>query len=389
MRLVSRAAIPLVTLAVLMGPIGTFGTASGAASFGTARAISVGGYSACAVTPTKHVKCWGFNNDGQLGIGDDLTSQPLPVRVPGLRNVQQVSVGDYSTCAVLAHGRLKCWGYNGSGELGDGTTKERHVPTQVKGLSRGVRGVSVGNSHACALLINGNVKCWGDNSSGAVGAGTSHSQYHHPVRVVGISSAHQVSAGVDATCAVVANGRLKCWGNNDHGELGDRSTKDRRRPTQVVGLSSGVHRVIAGYYSTCAILSSGRLKCWGDNTFGQIGTGVTGGYFNHPVQVVRMTKGVTSVDTNDGFACAVKNRSAKCWGKNDFYQLGDGTMDAYDVPHQVSGLTSGVTRVGLGFISACALRSNGFEKCWGSNKEGQVGIGSPDLVITTPKTVHL
>ncbi len=389
MSVVNRKVFPLAALVLLCGSMVTAGGAAAAPSYGTARAISVGGSSACAITPTKHLECWGLNNDGQLGIGEDLTDQLTPVRVPGLRNVEKVSVGDYSTCAVLRGGRLKCWGYNGDGELGDGTTTDRHVPTQVKGLTSGVTDVSVGNAHACALLANGHMKCWGDNRSGAVGSGTSRLEYHHAVRVVGVSDARQMSAGVDVTCAVVSNGRLKCWGNNSHGEIGDRSTKDRRRPAQVAGLSSGVHQVVAGYYSTCAVLAAGRLKCWGDNTSGQIGTGVSGGYFTHPVQVLRMTRKVTSVDTNDGFTCAVKEGAAKCWGKNDSYQLGDGTVDPYYVPHQVSGLTTSVSDVGLGFASACALRRNGVVKCWGSNTKGEAGVASADPAVPTPKTVHL
>ena len=389
MRSVVRRLSPLFVIAVVVGSLGMVGASAAAVAHGNATQISAGGQSACSITPSKRLKCWGSNADGQLGLGDDLSDRLTPVLVPGLRNVRQVSVGDSSTCAVLKGGRLKCWGNNSGGQLGDGSTTERHRPAQVKGLTRGVRSVSVGYYHACALRTNGTVKCWGYNNSGGIGNRTSGNEYHRPKLVYGISDATQVTAGLDYSCATV-NGRAKCWGDNAYGQLGDQTVNDRAKPTQVFGLTRGVKRVIAGnFYTTCALLESGKLKCWGSNDYGEVGHGTSGNEYHHPVRVVGMTSGVTSVETDYNFTCAVRDGRAKCWGANQFNQLGDGTVKVRDTPHQVRGLTQGIKTVDISAYSGCALLSNGKEKCWGWNGEGEVGIGSMADQIPTPKVVHL
>jgi alpha-tubulin suppressor-like RCC1 family protein len=388
MRSLARGLSSLFVLALVVGSLGMVGTSAAAVAHGTTTQISAGGYSACSITPSKRLKCWGHNGYGQLGLGNDLSDRLTPVLVPGLRNVVQVSVGDNSTCAVLKGGQAKCWGYNSVGQLGDGTTTDRHRPTQVLGLARGVKSVSVGYYHACALRTNGTVKCWGSNNNGGIGNRTSGNEYHRPKLVYGISDATQVSAGLDYSCAMI-NGRAKCWGANTYGQLGDQTVNDRNKPTQVFGLTSGVKRVIAGYYTTCALLQGGKLKCWGENVYGEVGNGTSGNEYHRPVQVTGMTRGVTSVDSDYYFTCAVRNGSAKCWGDNQYNQLGDGTPKVRDTPRQVSGLTSGVKTVDISWYSGCALLTNGKAKCWGWNGEGEVGIGSMADQIPTPKVVHL
>ncbi|HVQ88493.1 MAG TPA: chromosome condensation regulator RCC1 [Actinomycetes bacterium] len=389
MTVLLRRLAPLLSIVLLLGVQVAIGaTPASAVSYGTATKISAGGYQACAITPSHHLKCWGDNDYGQLGIGSDLSDQLKPVTVPNLDNVMHVSVGDYNTCAILKGGKLKCWGYNDYGAVGDGTTHERHLPTQVNGLTSGVKSVSVGEYHACALLTSGKVKCWGDNSDGAVGVGTSGDVYKSPKVVDNIKQATQVSAGYYYSCATV-NGHAKCWGYNGDGELGDKSVQDKYSPVQVFGLTSGVKQVIAGYYTTCALLKGGKLKCWGYNYYGEVGTGVSGNEYHRPVQVVGMTSGVSAVDTDYYFTCAAQNGHAKCWGDDQYNQLGDGATDPRDVPRQVSGLTSGVTDVDISFYTGCALLKSGAEKCWGWNGEGEVGIDSGNDQIPTPKRVHL
>ncbi|MDH4159209.1 MAG: chromosome condensation regulator RCC1 [Actinomycetota bacterium] len=382
-----RLALVLV-LMVSASPLATGGTASATASSGTATDMSAGGQHACAITPSKRLKCWGDNTYGQLGIGGDLSDQLVPVRVPRLRGVRFVDVGDYVTCAIVAHGGLKCWGDNDVGQVGDGTTQDRHKPTPVIGLAHGVVAVSVGSYHVCAALTSGRVKCWGQNFYGEAGTGTSGTEYHTPKLVKNIQSATQVSAGDSYTCATV-NSKAKCWGANYYGALGDRTVQPRDKPTQVYGLTSGVKQVIAGYRTTCAILVRGRLKCWGDNSDGAVGTGTSGNEYHRPVQVLGMTRGVTSVDTDADVTCAVKNARAKCWGANFSYQLGDGTTDPKDVPNQVSGLTRGVRQIKTGLFHGCALKNNGVVRCWGGNQAGEVGIGSLSPQVPIPKRVHL
>jgi len=208
------------------------------------------------------------------------------------------------------------------------------------------------------------------------------------VTVTGIKNASQISAGYYYTCATV-KGQALCWGYNEYGKLGDSSTKDRKRPTQVTGLTSGVKRVSAGYYTTCALLQGGKLKCWGYNYYGEVGSGSSGNEYHHPVQVVGMTSGVSSVDTDYYFTCAVKNEHAKCWGDNEYNQFGDGTVNPSDTPVQVYGLTKNVKQIDISFYTGCALLKSGTEKCWGWNGEGEVGINSTSDQFAKPKTVLL
>lgn len=363
---------------------------SPASALNTATKISQGGNSGCAITSAKKLECWGQNTYGQVGIGNDLSDQLQPVTVPGLSNVKSVSVGDYTACAIVKGGGLKCWGANGNGQVGDGTSgNSRLRPTQVIGMTSGVRSVSVGFYHVCALLSTGKVKCWGDNAQGGIGNGTSGNEYHHPVLVSGIKNVTQISAGYGYSCATVSGavGRAKCWGWNDAGKLGDNSIIDRDEPTQVTGLTSGVKSVNAGYTTTCALLEGGDLKCWGLNTYGEVGNGTSGNEFHLPVQVLGMTSGVTSYDTDFGFTCAVQNGSAKCWGHGASHQLGNGVASDQTLPFLVAGLSSGVMRVDIGSYTGCALLSGGTEKCWGYNGDGEVGNGTNTTPVPTPVTV--
>ena len=390
MSIFARRLSPVLALGLVLGAIVTF-TASpaSAATPGTAIAITAGGDQGCAITPKERLKCWGDNDYGQLGIGASTDDEFKPVLVPNLENVKKVSTGDDNTCAIVKGGKLKCWGYNDYGTVGDGTTTERRTPKQVEGLTSGVKSVSVGNYHACALLTNGKVKCWGYNYYGAVGNGTSENEFHTPKTVSNIENATHVSAGYYFTCATV-NEKAKCWGSNGDGQLGDATTDDRDKPTQVMNLDKNVKRVIAGYYHACAIIGDGRLKCWGDNYYGAVGTGSNTNEYETPQQVVGMQSGVTRVDANEYFTCAVQNEKAKCWGDNAYNQLGNGDTDPRDVPAQVSGLTKNVVDVNTGAYHACALLKSGAEKCWGYNSNGQVGIN--DAVndqIPTPKRVLL
>ena len=238
----------------------------------------------CALTTSGGVKCWGANNTGMLG--DGTTKRRLtPVDVSGLTSgVAAISAGTYHTCALTTSGGVKCWGANYAGMLGDGTKTERDTPVDVSGLTSGVAAISVDSYHTCALTTSGGVKCWGANYHGQLGDGTTK-KGRAPVDVSGLSSGvAAISAGGFHTCALTTSGGMKCWGANYAGMLGGGGKKDRLKPADVSRLVSGVAEISAGTYHTCAVTISGGVKCWGWNYYGQVGDGTTT-YRAKPVDV--------------------------------------------------------------------------------------------------------
>src|SRR3990170_2637750 len=232
------------------------------ASGEAAMAVTAGGMHTCALTTGGGVKCWGANGFGQLGDGTT-TYRTTPVDVAGLSSgVAAVTAGDWHTCALTTVGGVKCWGANGFGQLGDGRTANRPTPVDVTGLSRGAAAVTAGGAHTCALTTGGGVKCWGANGFGRLGDGTTTDRTT-PVDVTGLSSGvAAVTAGDWHTCALTTVGGAKCWGANGFFQLGDGTRTDRTTPVDVAGLPSGVAAVAAGGSHTCAVTTGGGVKCW-------------------------------------------------------------------------------------------------------------------------------
>ena len=240
--------------------------------------------------------------------------------------------------------------------------------------------VSAGTFHTCALTVTGGVKCWGSNSNGQLGDGTPIGQRTTPADVVGLTSGvTAVSTGELHTCALTATGGVKCWGANTNGQLGDGTRMDRGTPVDVTGLTSGVAAMSAGTFHTCALTTAGGLKCWGRRLEGGLleepapGDRMTTERTT-PVDVVGLTTGVVAVSAGTLHTCALTATGGlKCWGYNREGQLGDGTTTDRGIPVDVTGLTSGVAAVSAGWKHTCAVTTAGGLKCWGWNRGGQIG----------------
>ena len=329
--------------------------------------------------------CWGFGGDGELGNGTNVGSVDSPVPVSGLGSgVAAITTGDYHSCALTNAGAVWCWGMNTNGQLGDGTTTSRNAPVAVSGLGSGVASVSAGYGHTCAVTDADALLCWGYNSHGELGDTTTTSR-STPVGVFGFGSgAASVSAGNDHTCAVTTGGAARCWGRNVFGELGDGTETASSTPVAVFGLGSGVAKVSAGgLFHSCAVTTLGAVSCWGDNTNGELGDG-TMDSSSVPVAVSGLGTGVIDVSTggftdgNDYFtySCAVTSGGdADCWGDNGVGQLGDGSDSSSVTPVLVVAQGTATVAVSSGFDHSCGLTVAGVAFCWGSSSSGKLGDG--------------
>ncbi|MGB2695843.1 MAG: flexitail domain-containing putative surface protein [Dehalococcoidia bacterium] len=344
--------------------------------------VAAGGAHTCAVKIDASLQCWGYNGHGQLGDGT-LANHPTPEDVLGLGSgVTTVAAGGTHTCAITMAAGLKCWGEN-YGRLGNGTTTmNSSIPVDVVGLGSGVAAIALGGYHTCALTTTGAAKCWGSNEYGQVGDGTSgigNNVRSTPMDVVGLDSdIAALTAGFLHTCALTADGGVKCWGRNDSGQLGDGSMTDSNVPVDVLGLASGVVAISAGGYYTCALTTAGGVTCWGNNQYGQLGNGtMTSSAL--PVDVAGLQGDVTAVSGAYYFhACALTtDGDVMCWGRNHFGQLGNDTYADSSTPVSVVGLGSDdvVSLVGGGHQN-CVLLTSSSVRCWGSNTAGELGDGS-------------
>ena len=378
-RAVSVSAI--VALAVLAALLWQRPDPTAGAALGAVAAGSASGHT-CATTMAGGAECWGWNNYGQLGDGTD-TDRTTPVDVEGLGSeVVALATGRSHTCALTKGGGVKCWGRNTFGELGDARMCGMVCanPVDVVALGSGVVAIAAGYAHTCVLTTAGEVKCWGNNFHGQLGNGQLGDFADTPADVgLPASSVVAVTAGDWHTCALTAVGAVKCWGENLLGQLGDGTYGiNRPAPVGVLGLGSGVAAVAAGETHTCALTTAEGVKCWGRNLAGQLGDGgACGTTCTTPVDVSGLGSGVAAVSAGARHSCALtKEGGVKCWGENEYGQLGDGTTTDRITTVDVAGLASGVAAVSIGSKHTCALTTAGNAQCWGLNDHGQLGDGS-------------
>jgi alpha-tubulin suppressor-like RCC1 family protein len=367
--------------------------------------LGAGNFATCALASAGGgVKCWGDNSFGTLGDGSTVAASATPVQVSGLTaGVASTTGGFAHHCALTTAGAVQCWGNNAHGELGAtlaaGATVSS-VPVQVAGLTSGVVAIAAGGhgawgngsdgSFTCALTTAGGVKCWGLNDYGQLGRGSSTGIGDYsatPADVTGLTSGVvAIAAGYRHACAVMATGRVKCWGDGEFGQTGDTTacdawTDDRFSPVDVLGLNDALS-IDAGNDHTCALTRTGVVKCWGDNGYGQVGNGAMGANVCGPSTAgVNLGSSAVSLSVGGQFTCAVlSGGTVKCWGRNHWGQLGDGTTTNRVAPVSVTGLT-GVTAVESGDTHNCARLSAGNVKCWGSNAYGEIAQATGTMAM--------
>ncbi len=428
----------------------------------TAVAITAGDCHTCAILDDGSVSCWGYNGYGRLGDGTSTNrNTPTPTSSLGTdrtawRNIKSIqvserdydndgilnifdqsyltcSIGTYSsflklgvctdasagyyvpdsrnhnsnkistgtshTCTILDDGSVSCWGDNSVGPIGDGTTTQRTTPTPTSSLGTGRTAAEISGSsdHTCVLVDHGSVSCWGDNSDGQLGDGTTTDRLTPtPTSSLGFGrTAVAIATGQYHTCAILDDGSVSCWGRNDNGRLGDGTTTDRLTPTQTSSLGTGRTAVAIdlGNYHTCAILDDGSVSCWGLNTKGQLGDG-TNTERNTPTQTSSLGTDRTAVSIAVGYrnTCVIlDDGSVSCWGNNNYGQLGDGTIINTNTPTQTSTLGADRTAVAIdsGNQHTCAILDDGSMSCWGRNSKGQLGDGTTTDRTTPTQTSSL
>src|SRR5262245_50990996 len=344
-----------------------------AAGASTATGLEVGAFHSCARLSDGTLRCWGQNTLGQLGDGTRNDSSN-PVGVVGVSGASSVSAGGYHTCAGFPNGTLQCWGRNEYQQLGNPSvmTETSTTPVSVSGITNAIS-VTTGAFHTCALLADGTIRCWGLNDSGQLGTGTFVNS-SSPAVVSGISGAVGVSAGGWHTCARLQDGTLRCWGQNIYGALGNGTIINSATPWVVRGMTNAAV-LESGIFHTCARLQDGTVQCWGRNDEGRVGNGTTTN-----ATTPSTVSGIVATGIGPGaeHSCALLgDGTIRCWGWNDYGQLGNGgPVGSTTTPASpVSGI-SGAVVVSSGAEHSCAQMPDGSLQCWGRNTDGRLGNGT-------------
>lgn len=396
--------------------------------------IFAGGNSSCALMNTGRLRCWGDNAHGELALGTTqvkgmspqdmgagLASVPLP---PGVK-IKDMQAGQ-TMCARSEDDVLYCWGRNSSGQLGVGNTENigdnpGEIGKNMLGVPVGpnlpVKDYCVGSGHVCAVLGEGKVKCWGRNSQGQLGrgntsaVGVSGSQMGELLDFVELGvtgkyklprKASHISCGAQHTCAVTTTNEVLCWGTNTKGQLGNGTTENVGDQPDEMGtallvtpftIRNKIVDIQSTQDHTCILTDAGTVHCWGANDQGQLGLGHTnnmGASSGHIVQLfsgidLGTTSPVTQIAVGSAHACALtQDGQVRCWGANQLGELGAGQVSNLGVTPEQMGTALPTLSLGMGFVAtqisagyshSCAKDAQGQVRCWGFNQQGQLGLG--------------
>lgn len=369
-------------------------TATGAGVGGTApitvitvsfSSISAGDATTCALTSGGAAYCWGYNGTGELGDGTTLSSRSVPTAVVGGITFGSVAAGEHA-CGLAPGGVAYCWGNNSIGQLGNGSVGGISVPTQVTGGLSFVS-VGVGGGDTCGLSATGAAYCWGANRFGQLGDGDATADRTAPTPVVGGMVFAMLSVGGTHTCGLTAAGLAYCWGWNPFGELGDNTTIDRSTPVAVVGGLAFVS-ISAGNSHTCALTQTGVTYCWGSDYADQLGVdtrdtctpsfagGTSYPCSRTPLAIAGGLSFATVTAAEGDHTCGLTSAGdAYCWGRNASGELGDGTTTNEPTPTPVDGGLQ-FTHLAAGGAHTCGITLSGVTYCWGNNAYYQLGDGT-------------
>lgn len=341
----------------------------------SATQVATGGFHTCAITTDGKVKCWGSNHYGQLGNGTN-TDSSTPVNTIGLEgDVKIIAAGENHTCALLMNGQVKCWGFNLNGQVGDSTGIDKNVPTYISELTNQTATISLNYNHSCVVTVDMKVKCWGLNNYGQLGDGTYNDKFSPTIVSQLTNSVKAVTLGSFHTCVITISGGIKCWGMNSYGQLGNGTFQNSSAPVNVSNLESGVIDISAGTVHMCAISINEGVLCWGANNYGELGDGT---YLTKPSpsNVSGLRSDVVSISAGSAYVCGLLNSGeVKCWGFNGTCQLGYGS-NTQPTPITLSELTNNITAISAGTGYSCFITNMNNIKCLGRNDYGQLGDGT-------------
>ena len=367
----------------------------------------------CVLLTGGRVKCWGFGEYGALGyeddvgywdedgevldLGDDAFELPRPdVNVGG--GVTRIDAGANHTCALLDTMKMRCWGFGGFGRLGYGNVSNLgampdDMPPPYVAVDAAVLAIAAGGVHTCARLPGDLLRCWGFGNDGALGTEDAPATHLSPgENAIDIDSVQEVSLGWYHTCVRQPRGVVRCWGRNDHGQLGlghimSVGYKPDDMPPAPVDLGGPATQLASGNYHTCVLMmEAGKVRCWGFGANGRLGTGtnmnVGDGVGLMPADVsVDLGGAATQVVVGSGHSCALVDAKVQCWGSGKNGQLGNGTIADSSSPVAVELGDVEVRSIHAHFGgSTCAVLIDGSLRCWGLNDHGQLGLGHTDPI---------